>query len=116
MSKGSHPRILENIFSVMQVPGNPQNNTKHCFAMTPAKFGTRKLVAVPRRCHQLRLTCGRQRGSRLIQSIFQCNLSFQNYRPIRVYRLADRINAIHWPIAQSFRKQATRMDKVSGKS
>jgi hypothetical protein len=41
---------------------------------------------------------------------------FPNYRPIRVYSLADRINAIHWPIAQSFRKQATRMDEVSGKS
>ena len=81
MCKGSHPRILENIFSVIQVPRNPQNNTKHCFAMTPAKFGTRQLLAVPRRCHQLRLTCGRQRGSRLTQSIFQCNLSFQTIGP-----------------------------------
>jgi hypothetical protein len=77
MCKGSHPRILENIFSVIRVPGNPQNNTKHFFAITPAKFGTRQLLAVPRRCHQLRLTCGRQRGSGLTQSMFQWNLSFQ---------------------------------------
>jgi hypothetical protein len=65
MGKGSDPRILENIFSVVQVSGNPQNNTKHCFAMTPAKFGTSQLLAVPHRCHKLRLTCGRQRGSGL---------------------------------------------------
>ena len=81
MCKGPHPRILEHIFSVIQVPGNPQNNTKHCFAMTPAQFGTRQLLAVPRRCNQLRLTCGRQWGSGLTQSMFQCNLSFQTIGP-----------------------------------
>jgi hypothetical protein len=81
MCKGPHPRILENIFSIIQVPGNPQNNTKHFFAMTPAEFGTRQLLAVPRRCHQLRLACGRQRGGGLTQSMFQCNLSFQTIVP-----------------------------------
>jgi hypothetical protein len=52
MRKSPHPRILKNIFSVIQVSGNPQNNPKYLFVMTPAKFGVRQLIAVPRRDYQ----------------------------------------------------------------
>jgi hypothetical protein len=116
MDKGPHPRILEDIFSVIQVSSNSQNNTKYLFVMTPAKFGVRQLLAVQRGCHQLRLACGRQRGSELIQSMLSCDLSLQTAAHPRLMS-CRRISAIHWPIRRSehsFRTQGNRTDEVSG--
>jgi hypothetical protein len=81
MYKGPHPRILENIFSVIRVAGNSQNNSKYLFAMTPAKFGTHQLLAVRRRYNQLHLADDRQRGSELTQSMLSCDLSMQTVPP-----------------------------------
>lgn len=41
----------------------------------------RHLLAAPRRCHQLRLACGCQRGSGSIQSMFSCDLGFHTIGP-----------------------------------
>jgi hypothetical protein len=98
MNKSPHPRILENIFSIIQVSDNSQNRTKYLFVMPPAKFGVRRLLAVLRRYDQLHLACGRQRGSELTQSMLSCDLSLQttartrlmSCRPNQCNPLADQ--------------------------
>jgi hypothetical protein len=45
MTKGPHPRILQNILGVIDVVGNPQDCTKHHFAVTPAKLDIRGMLS-----------------------------------------------------------------------
>jgi hypothetical protein len=119
MSKGPHPRILENVLSVVRVLGNSQDCPKHHFAMTPAKLDIRQLLAALCPRYQKRIACDRQWGSRrLTQSTFHRDLRLQaiGHRP---FVLRNDSVAIHWPISQSIRFSAdwaSYEDEILGKN